>query len=163
MEAGLSNVKNYECCNIVRKNCLSRAESTLSHHSTSSVSPSTRCKYEIAKRALQWLALIFIEHAQENVNKPNCYTLKTTLLFVYFLWIKSLKIIFTVDKKTSFACEFTSIERRTIFDLWQMSYAACSSLHSLHYASQKLFFDTYKKKCRWYSVLCKCNAWSLFS
>ena len=43
------------------------------------------------------------------------------------------------DKKireTSFACGFTSIERITIFDLWQMSYAARSSLRSLRYASQ---------------------------
>ena len=40
-------------------------------------------------------------------------------------------------RKTSFACGFTSIERRTIFDLWQMSYAARSSLRSLRYASQK--------------------------
>ena len=42
-----------------------------------------------------------------------------------------------VCKKTSFACGFASIERRTIFDLWQMSYAARSSLRSLRYASQK--------------------------
>ena len=41
-------------------------------------------------------------------------------------------------QKTSFSCEITSIERRTIFDLWQMSYAARSSLRSLRYASQKM-------------------------
>ena len=40
-------------------------------------------------------------------------------------------------QKTSFSCEITSIERRTIFDLWQMSYTARSSLRSLRYASQK--------------------------
>ena len=45
-----------------------------------------------------------------------------------------------VCKKTSFACGFASIERRTIFDLWQMSYAARSSLRSLRYASQKGYF-----------------------
>ena len=47
----------------------------------------------------------------------------------------------TADKigcmRTSFACGFTSIERRTIFDLWQMSYDARSSVRSLRYASQK--------------------------
>ena len=46
----------------------------------------------------------------------------------------------TADKigcmRTSFACGFTSIERRTIFDLWQKSYAPRSSLRSLRYASQ---------------------------
>ena len=32
--------------------------------------------------------------------------------------------LYAKKQKTSFACGFTSIERRTIFDLWQMSYAA---------------------------------------
>ena len=35
-------------------------------------------------------------------------------------------------RETSFACGFISIERRTIFDLWQMSYAALRN-KDLHY------------------------------
>ena len=94
---------------------------TLSHRSTSSVSPSTWCKYEITKRALHWLALIVIEHAQENVNKPNCYTLKPRELYI---------CLFSVNQIT-----------KDYFYSWHI--------------------DT--KKCRWYFVLCKCNALSLFS
>ena len=52
-------------------------------------------------------------------------------------YVKNVVVMYEKKKKTSFACGFTSIERRTIFDLWQMSYAPRSSLHSLRYASQK--------------------------
>ena len=63
-------------------------------------------------------------------------------------WQKSACI--QKNKKTSFACEITSIERRTIFDLWQTSYAPRSSLRSLRYASQKYLhsiLSIYDEEC----------------
>ena len=41
-------------------------------------------------------------------------------LIILILYAKILGCM----QKTSFACGFTSIERRTIYDLWKMSYAA---------------------------------------
>ena len=47
-------------------------------------------------------------------------------------------------QKTSFACGFTSIERRTIFDLWQVSYAALTTLRF----AKTLFFSFPTEKHR---------------
>ena len=42
-------------------------------------------------------------------------------------WTKKLANLICM-RETSFACGFTSIERRTIFDLWQMSCAHYAAL-----------------------------------
>ena len=70
-------------------------------------------------------------------NIKSMYQTTNCIKSIYQNYTICLTKILVVCKKTSFSCEITSIERRTIFDLWQMSYAARSSLRSLRYASQK--------------------------